>query len=222
MTAESSTILSVNVGLPRDYGSAGGTVLLEKPWRSAIRKSPVTGPVRVSSTNLEGDAQADPREHGGPEMAVLAYSAEHYPVWRAELVRPDLPYGAFGENLTLSHLTEETICIGDTLATGSVRLQVSMPRGPCANLTRLWRIPDLVERVNDKGWGGWYLRVLLEGTLEVGSAVDVAERPYPEWTVAQAQRIRARRREDPETAAALAACPLLSESWRAKLLSSHR
>jgi MOSC domain-containing protein YiiM len=41
--------------------------------RTAFGKRPVRGPVRVSRTNIEGDAQADRRYHGGPDMAVLAY-----------------------------------------------------------------------------------------------------------------------------------------------------
>src|SRR6185295_19687140 len=47
--------------------------------RTGFGKSPVAGGVRVGHSNLEGDGQADRRYHGGPDMAVLAYCAGHYP-----------------------------------------------------------------------------------------------------------------------------------------------
>ena len=36
---------------------------------------------------------------------VLAYSADHYRKWRRELGIPEMPFGAFGENLTIEGLT---------------------------------------------------------------------------------------------------------------------
>jgi MOSC domain-containing protein YiiM len=54
--------------------------------------------------------------HAGPDKAILIYSADHYPAWRAELGLPDLSFGGFGENLTVAGLTEETVCVGDVLA----------------------------------------------------------------------------------------------------------
>jgi len=223
MPIHAPVILSINVGLPRDFGVPAGDGApgdddpLMRPWRSAIIKEPVSGPIRLGKTNLAGDAQADLRVHGGLEMAVLGYSADHYPFWRARLRMPDLPYGAFGENFTISGLDETTVCIGDTYAIGPARVQVSMPRGPCANLARRWGITDLVERVHEAGWAGWYYRVLAEGEITAGSVMVLEDRPCPQWSISQANVIRSSRREQPKAAAELAACPLLAESWRAKL-----
>ena len=50
--------------------------------------------------------------------AARAYSADHYPAWRAALDRPDLPFGAFGENLTAAGLAEAQVCIGDAWTAG--------------------------------------------------------------------------------------------------------
>ena len=72
----------------------------------------------AGTTNLAGDGQADLKNHGGIDKAVLAYSADHYPKWRDELGMPDMPYGAFGENLTIAGLSEQSVCIGDVFRIG--------------------------------------------------------------------------------------------------------
>lgn len=47
----------------------------------------------MSRTNLAGDGQADLAVHGDVDKAIYAYPAAHYPWWRAELGRPELPWG---------------------------------------------------------------------------------------------------------------------------------
>src|ERR1041385_7165158 len=124
------TLLSIHVGKPANHGLAGSDDPTQHPWFSGIFKQHVSGPVRLGKINLEGDGQADLKNHGGPFRAVLGYSAEHYPIWRQELNMPDLPYGAFGENFTISGLNEETVFLGDIYGIGDIRLQVAQPRQP--------------------------------------------------------------------------------------------
>jgi len=210
-------ILSLNVGLPRTMGTEGAADPMDRPWTSAILKEHVEGPVWLSSAGLKGDAQSDTKDHGGSDMAVLAYAADHYPVWRVELNQPFLKYGAFGENLTVSRMDESSVCIGDTYAIGDARVQVSHPRLPCWKLARRLRVEDMIQRVHAKGWGGWYLRVLAEGFVERSSFVVLEDRPYAQWDVARVYSVYRGRRERPEAAAELARCHLLSESWRQSL-----
>ncbi len=179
-------LTSIQVGQPRDLGTRGATDPLDGPWRSAFFKSPVSGAVWLGTTNLAGDAQADRRVHGGPDQAVLVYSADHYPTWREELRMDELSHGAFGENFTVSGQTEETVCIGDVYTVGEARVQVSKPRGPCWKIARRWRMKDLPARVAAHGWTGWYLRVLREGFVEAGMPVTLLERPDSALTVARA------------------------------------
>src|ERR1043166_2063340 len=87
---------SVQVGQPRTYGTPGAEHPLERPWTSAIRKEPVVGPVWAGREGLSGDQQYDRNGHGGPERALLMYSADHYPRWRGEWGREGV--GAGGEN----------------------------------------------------------------------------------------------------------------------------
>ncbi len=187
-----ATLVSIQVGMPRqieDEDGEGGKV-----WRTAYFKEPVSGPIWLGATNLVGDGQADKRNHGGPDQALLAYSADHYPIWHDEL-GVDLPYGAFGENFTISGLDETSVCIGDTYAIGEVRIQVTQPRGPCSNIGRRWGIKDLTKRVEVSGRTGWYLRVLREGYVAAGQPVALIAQPHPNWNVTAATRtIRSRHR----------------------------
>ena len=95
---------------------------------------------------------------------------------------PDMPYGAFGENLTIAGLSEESVCIGDIFRIGDVTFEVSQPRQPCWKLARRWRMHELLGLVVRNGRSGWYLRVLEEGWIEAGMPVELIERPNPAWS----------------------------------------
>ena len=197
----------VQVGRPERVGEL----------RTGFGKRPVFGHLRVGRENLEGDAQADRRYHGGPDMAALAYSADHYPAWRAELSWPELPVGGFGENLSVAGASEATSCIGDVWRAGSALLQIASPRKPCHKISDYWGRPELLGLVVQSGRSGWYLRVLEEGELQAGKEVELLERPHPQWTVARALTIAERRRQDPAAARELAEVAALSQRWKSWL-----
>jgi MOSC domain-containing protein YiiM len=198
---------SIQIGPPRTYEGP-------KPWTSAIKKEPVAGQVWAGREGLSGDHQYNRQHDGGPERALLMYSADHYPRWRAEWARSDVGPGAFGENLTVAGATEDTICIGDVLRVGEVRIEVSSPRTPCSTLSRRHGLPELVKTIVQNNRSGWYLRVLQEGWLESGMAVVLADRPYPQWTVRRAAEVKRMRAEREEEARLLAACSALQREWR--------
>lgn len=210
-------VVSVQVGRPRWHGTPGATGPFDRPFSTGFWKEPVAGPVAVRFTNLDGDGQADLVNHGGADKAVLAYAAAHYPDWRAELGLPDMPHGAFGENLTVADWTETDVCVGDVWRAGTAVLAVSQPRQPCWKLARRWRQKDLPARVVENGRCGWYLRVLSEGGIEGGDAVELVERPWPDWSVRRAHQVMYFGRSNPEATAELAALPELSLSWREEL-----
>jgi MOSC domain-containing protein YiiM len=215
-------IVSIQVGQPRVRGVPGSDDPHDQVWTSGIVKECVDGPLWLSQTNLAGDGQADLTNHGGPDKAVLAYCAGHYPDWRAKLDRPDLPHGAFGENFTIDGLFEQTVCIGDSYALGEVLVQVSQPRVPCWKLARRWRMKELTALVERSGRTGRYLRVLREGEVRPGLTLALVERPYPEWTIARASQVMRALTQDREATGALAACELLAGSWRARLQQAAR
>jgi len=208
---------SIQVGQSRTYGSPDAEAPAERPWTSAIRKDPVLGPVWAGREGLSGDHQYDRKHHGGPERALLMYSADHYPLWRGEWGRKDVGPGGFGENFTVSGVSEDTICIGDVFRIGEVRVEVSSPRTPCVNVARRHGIADLVASIVRNHRSGWYLRVLSEGWVEAGLEVVLADRPYPQWTIRRTADVKRMRAERQDEARLLAACPALQPEWRRKL-----
>ena len=109
-----------------ECGGSHGTAL-----ETSFFRVPSPKPRWLYTTHLEGNAQADTRNHGRPSQVVLLYAAVHYPIWQAELGRPDIGPGAFGEELHKSGLSEETVCVGDIYHVGAARIQVIGPRYPC-------------------------------------------------------------------------------------------
>lgn len=151
--------------------------------RSAIHKTPVTGRVRALALGLVGDAQGDPRLHGGLDKAVHHYPLEHYGAWRAELGGHALlgAPGAFGENLHGLGLTEASVCLGDRWRAGEALLEVTQARQPCWKLDERFGLPGMARRVQQSRRTGWYYRVLEEGCLWAGAELVLEHRPYPQW-----------------------------------------
>jgi MOSC domain-containing protein YiiM len=150
---------------------------------SAFVKTARQGPVAVMRLGLDGDEQADLSAHGGPEKAVYAYAAQHFPQWAQQF--PDLAAhftgGAMGENLTVSGLEESAICVGDVHQAGSALLQVCQPRQPCFKFALRHNNKFLPKAMVKNGFAGWYYRVLREGELQAGDALTLHARPNPDF-----------------------------------------
>ena len=162
-----------------------------KPLRgeetSAIDKHPVDGPIAIGSLGLAGDAVADPKHHGGPEMAVHHYPHDHYPMWRDCLGGHDLlsRHGAFGENIVASGLTEDAVHIGDRFRIGRALLEISQPRQPCWKIEHRFARKGMIKQILRTHACGWYYRVIEEGEAEAGDAIERVEISHAEWSVAR-------------------------------------
>ena len=167
-----------------------------EPVTTGILKRPVGGRVRAVGVNLEGDGQADLTVHGGPDKAIYAYPAEHYAFWEEQLGR-SLPWGAFGENLTLEGAPlEHDAAIGDRLRIGSVELVVTQPRLPCYKLGLHFQDAGMVRRFQAAGRTGYYLRILAEGDIGAGDAVEVLARHPGRVAVSDVARLLTTGRRD--------------------------
>lgn len=180
-----------------------------KSWETAIYKEPLPGEVTVDRYGIIGD------EHTGAgrtlERALCCCPVRHYAFWEAYF-RTSYPLGTFGENLTLSGLAEEDVCIGDVLRCGTVLMQVSMPRMPCYKQARRIGQPDFVKLIMQTGKIGFLTRIFEPGTIKVGDVVELVDRPLPEAPIPFV--VRSFQKPDAEAAAFLATQPLLGEEWR--------
>lgn len=207
-------LVAVNVAEPEVIGVRRG-----QPVLSAIRKRRLVneGTLALTTTNLAGDRQADPRVHGGPDKAVYAYPSEHLPLWDAELT-PETPYapGSFGENLTTRGWLESDVRIGDVWSWGPAVLQVCQPRFPCFKLAMATGRNEVGKRMLETGRNGWYLRVLEPGEVPVSGPIAVIERGPADATVSAA--VHALLPGSPREATELiAAVAHLAPSWRLML-----
>jgi len=222
-----SLVVALFVGRPQTMAAAplGAAPITDEdeavsgPWTSAIAKSRCDAPVFLGSTNLDGDDQADRRVHGGPDKAVCLYPEAHYARWWADEDWPDrlgpevFGFGAFGENVTVASMTEDDVCIGDVLRLGDATVEVSQPRSPCWKLGRRWSYPELTARTRETDRTGWYVRVLETGLVGPDSPIELVDRPYPDWTITEANRVLVHDRRDLAAAARLAGVAALASSW---------
>ena len=172
-------VVSVSVSAVREVERNG------KTWRTAIFKEPVEGRRRIGRLTVEGDAQANLDVHGGPQQAVYAYPAEHYPAWSEDHAGQEFPWGSFGENLTVRGLLETDVRPGDRLRIGTTELVVTKPRQPCATFAMKMGDPGAVKRMLQTGRCGWYLSVAREGDIGAGDSVEHIPGDGSEPTIAE-------------------------------------
>ena len=201
-------VLSVNVGVPREVIYKGKTIT------TGIFKEPVEGRIRLRTLNLDGDRQADLSVHGGLSKAAYAYPIEHYEYWRQQLPGVDLPWGMFGENLTVEGLREDGLNIGDRLRIGSALLVVTGPRLPCHKLAAKFGRDDIIKRFLHSGRTGFYFAVLQEGEVGAGDRITVIGRDEHAVTVADITRLYVREKDDVRMLRRAVQVEALPESWR--------
>jgi len=201
-------VVSIQVGRPREVEWRGKRV------RTSIFKDPGAGSVQVHELNLAGDEQADLSVHGGADKAVYAYPAEHYAYWREQLPGVELPWGAFGENLTTEGLREDALCIGDHLSIGSAEFLVTQPRLPCFKLGVRFQRPDMVQLFQRSGRNGFYLSVLREGAISAGEPIRVTAGGDPRVTVGEIARLYTDDEDEQELLRRASGLAALPEDWR--------
>jgi MOSC domain-containing protein YiiM len=159
------TLLSVNVGMPRDVTWHGRTV------HTAVWKKPVTGPQMAGRLNIDGDGQGDLAGHGGEQRAVFVYQIESYRYWQQQLGRDDFSYGQFGENFTVRGLADDQVCIGDRYQIGGAVFEVTQPRVTCFRVGIRMDDPRMPALLVSHHRPGFYFRVLIEGAVQDGDEI---------------------------------------------------
>ncbi|MDQ1569137.1 MAG: hypothetical protein QOF96_4017, partial [Actinomycetota bacterium] len=208
IAARQVRVLSVNVGVPRDVEWEGRIV------RTGIWKEPIDGRRRVRGLNIDGDGQGDLQGHGGVNRAVFVYQIESYRYWQQFLGRDDFTYGQFGENFTVEGLADDEVCIGDRYRIGSALFEVSQPRVTCYRVGIRMSEPRMPSLLVAHRRPGFYLRVLEEGEVGAGDAIERLERGPEAMTVAEVDGLLylpGHARRDLTRALRI---PALSEGWQ--------
>ena len=209
MDRQAGSLLSVNVGLPRDVSWQGRSV------HTAVWKRPVDGPRLARRLNVDGDGQGDLAGHGGEQRAVFVYQIEAYQYWQQQLGRDDFEYGQFGENFTVRGLADDEVCIGDRYQIGEALFEVTQPRVTCFRVGIRMndaRIPALLVSHHRPGF---YFRVLREGAVRAGDEIVRVARGPQAMTVADIDALLYLPGHPAQQVRRALTIPALSEGWKA-------
>jgi ferredoxin-NADP reductase/MOSC domain-containing protein YiiM len=203
-----ATLISLNVGMPRDVSWQGRTV------RTGIWKAPVSGPRLVRRLNVDGDGQGDLAGHGGEQRAVMVYQVESYRYWRDHLGRDDLEFGQFGENFTVDGLSDAEVRIGDRYRIGDAEFEVSQPRVTCYRVGLRLGEPAMPALLVAHHRPGFYLRVLSEGRVQAGDEIVLTRRGPHALSVADVDALLYLPDRDRSKLPAALDLPALSPGWQ--------
>ncbi|GAA3055692.1 MOSC and FAD-binding oxidoreductase domain-containing protein [Streptomyces glomeratus] len=203
-----ATLLSVNVGMPKDVPWQGRTV------HTGAWKSPVHGPRMVRRLNIDGDGQGDLAGHGGEMRAVLVYQVQSYQYWQKQLGRDDLTFGIFGENFTVDGLPDSEVCIGDRYRIGDAEFEVTQPRVTCYRVGMRLGEPTMASLLVAHHRPGFYLRVIAEGHVQAGDEITLTRKGPEELSVADTDALLYLPGRDPEKLRKALNIPALSPGWQ--------
>jgi MOSC domain-containing protein YiiM len=187
-------LISLNSGRARRITVAEGRSLVTAHGKQATAERVAVGPLGLAT-----DEQADPSVHGGRGKAVYAYPHEHYAFWKTVRAQARLQLwdeqpepGLLSENLTISGLMETHAWIGDRLRFAHCTLAINEPRMPCSKFDTAMGFKQASKMMVQSGFCGFYLSVIIEGTLQAGDEAELVPGPR-ELTIADAFRSKAGR-----------------------------
>ena len=213
MNRRAGSLLSVNVGLPRDVTWRGQVV------HTAVWKRPVDGPRMVRRLNIDGDGQGDLAGHGGEHRAVFVYQIDSYRYWQQQLNRADFTYGQFGENFTVDGLADNEVCIGDRYRIGEAEFEVTQPRVTCYRVGIRMDDPRMPALLISHRRPGFYFRVIREGTVQAGDdIVQIAAGPEA-MTVAEVDALLYLPGHPRQQVLRALRIPALPDGWKASFKS---
>lgn len=189
---------------------------------TGIFKKPVTERLKVNFTGLESDDQADKQAHGGADKALYAYSVDNYPYWQSQLDLSEMPFGTFGENLSVESLTDDVVHIGDVFKIGNLIAQVSQPRVPCYKLGIRMDSTTFPKLFMKSGRVGFYLRVLEEAVIGVGDRIEKLNEDPNRLSIEQSMLALYKGPKQKQIIERALKIDALSEAWRLDLSNRQK
>ena len=167
---------------------AGGAAELPSGKQSGIRKIPLAGIVTIGERGIAIDEQVNRIHHGYPAMALHHFPYETYAWLRHHFGALERlgSAGSMGENISTRGLTEHDVFIGDRFRLGTVVIEVSQPRQPCATIEEHLQTRGVVKALVAAARSGWFYRVLEPGEARAGDRLERIEYGHTKWSVARA------------------------------------
>lgn len=179
-------VVSINIGKKRTV------TWKHKTYETGMFKYPVDDAIFLGEEDVENDHVVDRRYHGGIDKAVYAYGENHYAYWKD--LYPDLAFsfGMFGENLTIDHLNEEEIFVGNIYQLGKTKIQVTKPREPCVKLGIRFQNAKVIRQFWNTTKSGVYFKVLEVGKVSKNNKLILLEEAKNMPTIAEVYNTKAR------------------------------
>ncbi|WP_449537725.1 MOSC domain-containing protein [Ferdinandcohnia sp. Marseille-Q9671] len=206
MVSNNIKLMNFSIGLPKKLKDGKN-----EEFSSAICKETVEEAF-LTKDGFRGDGVADLKHHGGPDRAVCVYPHEHYALWQQEFLTP-FPPSTFGENITVTNMLEQDVCIGDIYQLGDAVIQVSQGRVPCSTITKRTKNPYLLKLMVQTGFTGYLCRVIEEGLVRKDSPIRLLERHPKQVSILEANEIYFQRPRDMEGLQKVLAVDKLADEW---------
>ncbi len=144
---------------------------------SGIKKYPVQK-AYLKRTGFLEDEQADLNHHGGENKALFLFASSSYEKINKQCktnYKID-EVSHFGENVVLSNINEDDICIGDVYKIGETIIQITQPRQPCWKLSANTNKKEMTKFIFESGLTGWYAKVIKEGVIRKNDMFELIQR----------------------------------------------
>lgn len=208
-----SQIIWLSKGKPKTLSHKGVN------YRSGISKDQVDR-LEVTSKCVTGDDVENHEFHGGSERVICVYPYEHYANWEKAYYKT-LPKAAFGENLTPTGMQETNVCIGDVYQIGTAILQVSQGRFPCSTINKHTNINTMLNKIVEKGYTGYFFRVLEEGVIYSNSEITLLEKHHKQVSIATIHHTYFHNKNDLFQIENILSVDELSFEWKNRMLKLY-
>jgi MOSC domain-containing protein YiiM len=191
--------------------------------KSAINKT-IVDESYLTDIGFKGDDQFNKKYHGGQNKAVLFYSSLTYEKIN-NILNINLDYkdiSPLGENILVSDITEDDICVGDILKLGKAVVQVTQPREPCNVLSINTKTKEMLKTIIKYGYTGWYAKVLEEGIVKQTDNIELVERTFPNLTIAKLNEAKANPKDNLDFIQESITCEVLGAPFREELAKHLR
>lgn len=170
-------ILGVFAGKIKEIPNHGETGIIKHPLEKLL----------IRKHSIDQDEIANQKYHGGDMRVVHHYSHQNYNYLKNKFpeISDRFSPGSFGENIVTEELTEAELNIGDIYSLGTAKVQLTVPRRPCATINLAYDDNRILKEVMLAGRTGWFYRVLEEGEVKTGDDLVFLERPFPDMPLSK-------------------------------------